>query len=129
MEENILQYKMACRNYFQNVSLNSLRSYGRFLGLRSPTTQHKEDLIEDIIKMLCGEMQPERNKQGAPVKENVNMDVIQAVEQLKGEYRIGEYSEVKTQEKTNAVIVHLDVDIGALNKQQRKKFNDFIESL
>ena len=84
-EEKIVQFKEACRNYFQKVSLNALRSYGRFIGLQKPTTQKKQEVIEDIIKMLCGEIKPDRNGQGAPVKESVNMDFVKMVEQLKAE--------------------------------------------
>ena len=133
-EEKIVQFKEACGNYFQKVSLNTLRSYGRFIGLQKPTAQKKQDLIEDIIKMLCGEIKPDRNKQGAPVKESVNMDFVKIVEQLKAEYldgatiaRIEEANEEKKEE--TAVMMHLDVNLASLSKEQKKKFYACANSL
>ena len=135
MEEKIAQFKAACREYFQKVSISCLRAYGRFLGLRKPTVQHKQALIEDIIKMLCGEMKPERNKQGAPVKERVDMGLVQEVERLKDRYLDGvslllpELQTAEEEEKAPAVMMQFRVNVTALNKEQKQKMYDFVMSL
>lgn len=68
-ENNVVAFKNAAKIYLSTVSLEKLRSYGRNIGVSCATAKKKDDLIEDIIKILAGELAPiEISKKGAPVK-------------------------------------------------------------
>ena len=67
-EKDVLAFKLACKNYFFTLDLQSLRAYGRLLNMPKPTVLKKGDLIEEIIKILCGESRPRSTKKGAPIK-------------------------------------------------------------
>ncbi len=87
MGKNISGFKLACTNYFSTLNLGLLRSYGRSLNLRNPTTLKKADLIEELIKVLCGEINPIRNNKGAPIKgEYVDKSIFEKVTQFQREY-------------------------------------------
>ncbi len=62
-------FQDACRVYLNTHSIGNLRSYGRSVGVAQPTAKNKDILIEEIIAVLTGDLQPVAiSRQGAPVK-------------------------------------------------------------
>lgn len=57
-EKNINLFKMACNNLLSSLDIGTLRAYGRQVGVFRPTEKNKEPLIEEIIKIHIGELQP-----------------------------------------------------------------------
>lgn len=54
----------------QNLRIHELRDLARKIGVRSPTSQKKEDIIEKILEIISGESSPyvSNTKQGRPAK-------------------------------------------------------------
>jgi transcription termination factor Rho len=54
----------------RNASIFELRNMARDVGVRSPTTYKKEDLINKIMQIITGEVKPElpKSRQGRPPK-------------------------------------------------------------
>ena len=68
-EKNIKLFALQCREYMDKIALSELRAYGRLVGVSRATAMKKDELIEDIIRIFIGELQPiERSRRGAPVK-------------------------------------------------------------
>ena len=88
MIKNTREFKLACRNILSSYPISSLRSYGRYVGLNSPTSCNKEPLIEQIVGVLSGEISvQERSGRGAPVlDERLPMNLIHAMEALIAKY-------------------------------------------
>lgn len=83
MEQDITLFKTACFEYLSTLSLDALRSYGRYMQLRSPTTMKKAEIINDVISVLCGELNTQRNNCGAPVKNSfVDPSILQTIAML-----------------------------------------------
>lgn len=91
------QFKRDCRLYFKDVILGELRSYGREVGVESPTKLKKSELIEEILAILTKEKEPvPRSNKGAPVlAKGVDARVLERVDALRRYYKIPLYSEVK----------------------------------
>ncbi len=77
-DQSWLEFKGECTAYFSTLNVGSLRSYAREVGVAKPTTKRKDCLIEEILAIFSGDLQPvPRTKHGAPVKENgVNLSLI-----------------------------------------------------
>ncbi len=74
-KETILRFQKTCRQFLFTLGLGDLRNYGREMGVARPTARKKEDLIEEIILILSGELKPiPVSRQGAPVK-NKKVDI------------------------------------------------------
>lgn len=140
-EKDVLAFKLACQNYFFTLSLQALRSYGRALRLQKPAALKKGDLIEEIIKVLCGEVSPQRNgNRGAPVKcDYLDERIFEKVESLQKEYLYGE-SLVKPleesppilpepKEENNVEPLQFTVRFSLLNEEQKRLFLTFLDSL
>ncbi len=86
------EFEFKCREFLSLQSLASLRSYGRLVGVASPTSKKKGELIADIVAVLLEEIPAqERSGRGAPVLDDrTDIKLIQAVEDLKFRYGIGE---------------------------------------
>ncbi len=84
----ISEFRFAVKEYLNSIRLFELRSYGRFVGVQTPTEKKKGELIEDILSVLIGETPPvERSKRGAPVKnDSVDPKIIYKIEDLKKTY-------------------------------------------
>lgn len=88
IEKKEKAFKHACKEYLLSLSLGSLRAYGRDIGVARPAAKKKDVLIEDILAVLCEEMQPiERSKRGAPVRDDrVDPRIVQRVENIRRDY-------------------------------------------
>ena len=89
MDNNALnEFKTACKEYLQMVSLNDLRIYGRTLNMKDPTKLKKPELLQAIVDILSGEAKPEgRNNRGAPIKnKTVSVEITASIEALRKRY-------------------------------------------
>ncbi|MGN1235615.1 MAG: hypothetical protein ACI4U2_06510 [Christensenellaceae bacterium] len=58
--------------YLNTFGISALRSIARAEGVSSPTTKSKEELIEELIAIETGKVEPiPRSNRGAPVKDSV----------------------------------------------------------
>ncbi len=84
----MLQFKKFTEGYLNTLSISILREIGREIGVRSATSMKKEELIEDILAIQKGELQPALpNKKGAPPKSKINLDEYKEESAI----RTGEY--------------------------------------
>ena len=62
----MLKFKKFSEEYLNTLSISILREIGREMGVRSATSRKKESLIEDILAIQSGTLQPVKsNKKGA----------------------------------------------------------------
>lgn len=79
-------------DYLSNLSLSDLRTFGRFQGVQAATQRKKEDLIEEIIRILTGEVTPVSPKSdarpvGAPPKSStLNPDILPTLEEIRKKF-------------------------------------------
>ena len=60
----------------KNEHLSVLRELGRFIGVKAPTEQTKETIIQNILDIQSGVVKPvERSNRGAPPKIEVNITI------------------------------------------------------
>ena len=138
MDEGMMEaFKKDCKLYLSTLGVNVLRAYGRFLQLQAPTKSDKKTLIEDIVLVLCGELAPQRNKRGAPIKHDyVEPSVIAEMERLQSLY-FGEGVKHEKQEQREkqesaeeeGVVLQFTIQPAKLNKKQKQRLNDFLDSL
>ena len=85
--QNLQEFKTACKSVLSKYGIHDLRTYGRELGLEKPAALKKNDLENEIVAVLCGELFPERNHRGKPPKnEFCNPRLIEEVQALKAKY-------------------------------------------
>ena len=146
-EKDVSGFKLACKNYLITLDLNSLRTYGRALQIRTPTMMRKADLIEEIIKVLCGENSPQRNNRGAPVKSAyLDESIFETVERIQKKYfekeTDGETATNAVEEQETIPPVRVEpvsesrleplqftVRFSLLNEEQKNLFLAFLNSL
>lgn len=94
-EKNKREFIFECREFLSAQSLASLRSYGREVGVVSPTSRKKGELIEEIIGVLSEDIPAQaRSGRGAPVLDDrPDMKIVQEIERLKAKYDEAETSE------------------------------------
>ena len=80
--------KSAYREYFNALSIGSLRTIGRECGVGRSTVKKKGELIANLVGILVGEIPPEpKNNRGAPVKEKfVDPKIFDKIEEIKITY-------------------------------------------
>lgn len=111
-DKKLTEFEYACRDFLAAQSIGNLRSYGRQVGVKNPTTKKKGELIDLTVKVLTGELKPcFPNGRGAPIKDDyVDPKIPEEIERLKLLY----LSE-KTQENTET------------NKVDEKSYNDYLD--
>lgn len=74
------EFISACQGFLEGFGIQTLRSYAREIGVVNPTKEkNKAQLIEEIIKILTGEVTPRApSKCGAPVKNSFVDPQVQA---------------------------------------------------
>ena len=86
MIKNMMEYKYACIEFLSNFALNSLRSYGRSIGVSNPTKDKKKNvLIEEIVAVLAGEVMPQSpSTRGAPIKNDfIDPKITEGLKQIR----------------------------------------------
>lgn len=66
-EKKELTFQYACKHFLRSKSLEKLRAYGRSIGVNRSAAKNKDALIEDIVGVLSGRLEPKYTKRGAPV--------------------------------------------------------------
>lgn len=154
--QRIAEFKIKCTVYFQEKSLKDLRAYGRYVGLQRPTALSKKDLIDTIVKTLCGETLPARNSKGAPVKSyHLDPSIFTDIDALKREYGIehdlrsftdhpvatetaatpttatAQSTKKATPQflENEALSVQIVLNFSNLSKKQKEKLSEFFHSL
>ena len=103
-------------NDLQQLRIHELRDLGRKMGVNAPTSKKKEDLIQEIMKIMNGESVPFafNTKKGRPVRNNSeDFDVVdlilpsQSEMQAFNDYTYGSYDEDKMR-----FMVRMDVNSG-----------------
>ena len=130
-------FKELCKSYFQEISLEDLRRYGRNLELQKPTTLKKEDLINEILLVICDEKKPSRNLRGAPIKNTSFLPEIPLkIEKFREEifgisYNIENTSINENKENffNNLVVLNLSLSINELTEEQKQLTLKLLESL
>ena len=90
-EKSMKDFEYVCREYLMGLSLDQLRAYGRFVGVRKPTTKKKLEIVNEAIGIFVGKIRPVPvSKRGAPVKNGfVDPNVIEKVDNLRAIYLSG----------------------------------------
>lgn len=85
-EKEGLKRKYFC--YLDGLSIGTLRSVGREIGVQKSTEKKKGDLIEDIIAIQVGDALPaEKSRRGAPVKDSfVHPEIIEKLSSIKSDF-------------------------------------------
>lgn len=78
-----LTFQYECRHYLRSKSLEKLRTYGRSIGVNRSAAKNKGLLIEDIIGVLSGRLEPTYTKRGAPVlNDSVDPQIPERIKQI-----------------------------------------------
>ena len=87
MNEKMVQFKLRCKAFLMRYDIQRLRTYGRFIGVDSPTKKNKLPLIDEVIAILSFELAPvEISKRGAPVKnDNVDESILRGITEIKND--------------------------------------------
>ena len=94
---NVAKFKERAALYMQLYSITVLRTYGRKIGVPNATTLKLEELIREIIAVLCGEKKPKFTRVGAPRKnEFIPPELIVGIDELVKVYLRDEASTLPT---------------------------------
>ena len=78
-----LTYQYACKHYLRSKSLEKLRAYGRSIGVSRSAAKNKDVLIEDIVGVLSGRLEPTYTKRGAPVlNDSVDPQIPETIKKI-----------------------------------------------
>lgn len=70
-DQSWVQFKEECVAYLSTLNIGFLRAYAREVGVAKPTTKKKQRLLEEILAIFAGDLQPiPRATLGAPVKDS-----------------------------------------------------------
>ena len=131
-------FKLACATYLQTISVSSLRTYGRSLGLQKPTALKKATLIQQIIQALCGEISPMRGKLGAPAKDVcVEPSLLKNIDALRKNYHVEQILPVfippveneKKIKKEPPVVINISLQFSELTDKQKEGLKAFLQVL
>ena len=88
MEKDFTKFREEGSKYLSTWKIKKLRIYGRKMGVFRPTDRSKSNLIEQIIGIWTGEIEPiEPSKRGAPVKEkDLPPEIHQRMSELYDKY-------------------------------------------
>ncbi len=87
-EKEMNEFIEACREYLLTIDIGRLRTYGREKGVPSPTKKLEKELIEAILGILSGKIQPVApTNRGKPVKnKNVDPKIPETIDMLRFMY-------------------------------------------
>lgn len=138
-EKDALCFKYEAERYLHTLGIEALRGYGRHLQLEAPTKMRKGALIAEILKVLCKERFPQRNKKGAPVKnQHLDAQILETVSELKNKYLFDEtdnspqesfLEKNDTENSLQNTVLQFTVIPALLNERQKSLLNDFLNSL
>lgn len=80
---NVKEFKEKATAHLEQFGLAGLHAYGRKVGLRAATTLKLQEVILQIIAVLCGEQKPDPTRRGAPRKnEFIPPELIAGMDEL-----------------------------------------------
>ena len=87
-KQKITEFKIACREYLAPLGIMKLRPLGRHVGVERPTEKKLNELIEEIVGILAGEIAPiPKSNRGAPVKNDVlEPKILEEIAKLQWKY-------------------------------------------
>ena len=86
MFEDVVEYKRECKEFLSKSTLNLLRSFARWSGVKNPTeNKKKEVLVDAIIAVWAGEVLPQTpSKFGKPFKNDfVDPQLIEGMKKIR----------------------------------------------
>ena len=115
--KRIQDFITACGTYLDGVAIADLRAYGRNVGVSRATAKRKSEIIEDIIAIFCGDLEPiERSRRGAPVRaDSFDPKIAETVNALRFAHLSHVEKALKLDTKND------DMDWGVALKETRKK--------
>ena len=88
---DVEKFKEEATAYLGQFGLAGLHAYGRKVGLRAATTLKMQEVILQIIAVLCGEQKPDPTRRGAPRKNDfIPPELIAGMDELIRVYLRGE---------------------------------------
>ncbi len=63
---------MQSRQELETLGIHKLRDLARELGVKAPTTKRQSELIDEILKIECGELEAVKSNMGRPPKGKIN---------------------------------------------------------
>ena len=129
MEERREVFKEKSREYLQTQNKNDLRVYGRFVGVKTPTSLKKEELVENIIQSFLSKEKIVQFNRGKPPKNNYfPPKILQTLEDL-FKKAFGDSVEQISRTEERETVLHLSVQVEKLKPFQKKLLTDFLNSL
>ena len=135
-EKELQECKKALYLQLSYYNIRTLRTYGREIQLKTPTKSSKEELVQNIIAVICGEIQPNRSKRGAPVRrEFKNPEIHEQVRLLCKAFGHTApplaYNSIKTEEpnaeskteQNSSEIVPIEQEIVNPSQQEKAEFH------
>ena len=135
-EKELQECKKALYLQLSYYNIRTLRTYGREIQLKTPTKSSKEELVQNIISVICGEIQPKRSKRGAPIKcEFKHPEIHEQVQLLCKAFGHTApplaYNSIKTEEpnaeskteQNSSEIVPIEQEIVNPSQQEKAEFN------
>lgn len=69
--KKIQDFVEASERFLDSLGIAALRAYGRHVGVARATAKKKNEIIEEIIAIFCGQLEPiERSNRGAPIRDD-----------------------------------------------------------
>ena len=126
---NEQEYRNRLTALLKEQGLMALRRYGRDLQLTRTADVKKDELVEKIVAVLCGEVTPKRGRKGAPVKDGMRETrIAREVSSLRKEFGLIDEEAELTQEKTPPTSLSFTVTLDKLTSDQKRILTDFINS-
>ena len=123
-------FKELCAIYLMGFSLTDLRGYGRYLNLQRPTAYKKEQLVEEITAVLCGERTQTRTKRGAPIKNHYfPQEILYEIESLRQVYLEKNEANAREKEPPAQPALQLTITVETLTEEQKRLLKKFLKSL
>ena len=69
-------FRVELKEVLKAYGLSALRRYGRALQLTRPSGLKKGELIDQIVEVVCGDVQPRRTGKGAPAKDRQQENLL-----------------------------------------------------
>ena len=115
-EQNKKNLTLECRDLLSAQSLASLRSVGRWIGVASPTSLKKGELIDGIIAIMVEDSPAQaRSGRGAPVLDDrLDSKIVEDLERLKAKYN----DHVLRPRDLEKIDYHLDERIQEMQKEK-----------
>ena len=132
-------FRKECRVFLNSFSLQSLRAFGRGIGVRQVTIYKKRELVEEAIRLMLGETMQHFGRVGKRAKNNLYDPLLEAgLKKLVDKYEIdwsifprNVEQEVLSKEERQQIVenVQIVVNFSDLDENGREKLKEFLKSI